>query len=307
MTATPQGKYPYAGIPRDSTTFGRDGLITALQMLWFDPSVARGVLQRLAHFQADRYDAASDAQPGKILHEMRSGEMAALGEVPFRLCITAASIPPRCLCCLPRLLCAADGRRRLPSRNLAQHRTGARLDRRPRRPRRRWLYRIPRHQHDGLANQGWKDSTTPSSTPMASWPRTHPPGRRRRAMSMQPGSRRRIAPAGLAITSSPKVFRQGGQAARALRGSLLVRGPGNLCAGPRWVQRAMPRAHQQCRPHHVHGDHERGQTGQACGRRHFAGLRSLTQAGAFAQLLPARSAITRCRIITDRSGRMTMQ
>jgi glycogen debranching enzyme len=85
MTATPQGRYPYAGIPWYSTTFGRDGLITALQMLWFDPSVARGVLQRLAHFQATEFDEASDAQPGKILHEMRSGEMAALGEVPFRL------------------------------------------------------------------------------------------------------------------------------------------------------------------------------------------------------------------------------
>jgi glycogen debranching enzyme len=84
-TSTPEGKYPYAGIPWYSTTFGRDGLITAMQMLWFDPRVARGVLQRLAHFQAEDYDEASDAQPGKILHEMRSGEMAALGEVPFGL------------------------------------------------------------------------------------------------------------------------------------------------------------------------------------------------------------------------------
>jgi glycogen debranching enzyme len=84
-TATPDGKYPYAGIPWYSTTFGRDGLITAMQMLWFDPSIARGVLQRLARYQAKVHDPASDALPGKILHEMRSGEMAALGEVPFRL------------------------------------------------------------------------------------------------------------------------------------------------------------------------------------------------------------------------------
>ena len=77
------GPYPYAGIPWFSTAFGRDGVISALQMLWLDPSLARGVLTFLARHQATETTPFSDSEPGKIMHETRKGEMAALRELPF--------------------------------------------------------------------------------------------------------------------------------------------------------------------------------------------------------------------------------
>jgi glycogen debranching enzyme len=83
ILGNPETDYPYAGVPWFSTIFGRDGIITAMEMLWANPSIARGVLQYLAATQATELDPTTEAEPGKILHEMRGGEMANLGEVPF--------------------------------------------------------------------------------------------------------------------------------------------------------------------------------------------------------------------------------
>jgi glycogen debranching enzyme len=81
--STEHGPFPYAGVPWFCTPFGRDALITAYEVLWLAPAMAVGVLRFLAAHQARDDNPDRDAEPGKILHEMRAGEMANLGEVPF--------------------------------------------------------------------------------------------------------------------------------------------------------------------------------------------------------------------------------
>lgn len=78
-----EGTIVAAGTPWYNALFGRDSLITSLQMLPFNPDLARNTLRVLARWQGRGFDDWRDEEPGRILHEMRVGEMASLGEIPM--------------------------------------------------------------------------------------------------------------------------------------------------------------------------------------------------------------------------------
>jgi glycogen debranching enzyme len=77
------GGYPAAGTPWYDTLFGRDTCITGLQTLAFNPEIARQGLAELARHQGAKFDSWRDEEPGKILHELRHGELTESGELPF--------------------------------------------------------------------------------------------------------------------------------------------------------------------------------------------------------------------------------
>src|SRR5438067_1337070 len=98
------GLFPMAGIPWFSAPFGRDALITSIQTLMLNPEIARGTLRYLAQQPGRRIDPAREEEPGKILHEVRYGELANLKQIPHTPYYGSVDSTPLFLVCAVEMM-----------------------------------------------------------------------------------------------------------------------------------------------------------------------------------------------------------
>lgn len=149
--------YFAAGVPWFVALFGRDSIITALQTLAYDSTIGEQTIRLLARYQGTELDAYREEQPGKILHELRMGEMAHLGEIPHTPYYGTVDATPLWLVLIGKHA-SWTGETRL-FRELRPEIEAA-LN---------WIEQYGDIDHDGyveyichtekgLANQGWKDS-----------------------------------------------------------------------------------------------------------------------------------------------------
>ncbi|MBU6374527.1 MAG: hypothetical protein KGQ59_00885 [Bdellovibrionales bacterium] len=149
--------YPYAGIPWFSAPFGRDGIITAYQLLPWAPEIARGVLDFVFQTLGSKVEPFTDEEPGKVFHELRRGEMASLREIPFVPYFGSVDATPLALILLHEYLCWTEDRESLDRWWPAILRALEWIDNTACPPGSLFL-EYSRKSEKGLSNQGWKDS-----------------------------------------------------------------------------------------------------------------------------------------------------
>ncbi|MCU1277747.1 MAG: Amylo-alpha-16-glucosidase, partial [bacterium] len=152
-----------AGIPWFAAPFGRDSIITSLELLSVAPSLAAETLRTLAYYQGRVDNAWREEEPGKIMHELRRGELARAGEIPHAPYYGSIDATPLWLVLL------GESWRWLGDRALVEElmpnaeRALAWIERRLRQGN-GWV-RYQRAHEKGLENQGWKDSRDGVSFP----------------------------------------------------------------------------------------------------------------------------------------------
>lgn len=146
-----------AGIPWYTCPFGRDTLITAYEALPVNPRLARDALRYLARHQGTRVDAARDEEPGKILHEVRSGEMARTGEIPHTPYFGSIDATPLFVVLLGEYFLWTDDRATVTELLPAARRAMLWMEEHGDRDG-DGLLEYGKRGAKGLDNQGWKDS-----------------------------------------------------------------------------------------------------------------------------------------------------
>ena len=295
--------YVAAGVPWFTTLFGRDSIITSLQVLPFMPDIARETLRVLADWQATEDDPERDMEPGKILHELRVGELARTGELPHRPYYGSIDATPLWLILLDETYRWTGDLEMV--RSLWPNALAA-LD---------WIDRYGDRDGDGfveyerrtpagLLNQGWKDSGDAvrhrdGSLAVAPIALVEVQGyvydAKRRLASLA----ERLGDAALA----ERLDAEAATPAATLRRGVLDARRRVLRDRPR--RREAPGRDDHLEPRPLPLERHRAAGARRRGRRPAARSRRWTVAGGFGPTRPASPATTRSGITRDRSGRTT--
>ena len=242
------GPYPYAGIPWFSTPFGRDAIITSLQTLWLQPYLAAACCAFSPSIRRAKTRRFVTPQPGKIMHEMRKGEMAATGEVPFAMYYGGVDSTPLFI-----VLAGAYAERTgdlalidelWPALERAAQWVAGRCDKN-----RFGLLDYQRESDGGLANQGWKDSHDSVFHADGRFPTARSRSSKCRRTRAPPSTRWRTSRSCAACTMQATQYSERAKKIRRMRRREVLDGRVRILRHrARWPRRTVPRDGVECGP-----------------------------------------------------------